>query len=63
MQQANVPGSAYWLRHTYAQNLMEAKTSIFEIRDMLGHERIETTKRYLRAHIKLMRGVLLDETF
>jgi len=62
MQRADVPGSAYWLRHTYAQNLLEAGTSVFEIRDMLGHTRIENTKEYLRVHIKLMRELILDES-
>lgn len=37
MRKAGTPGSAYWLRHTYAQNLLEAEASIFEIREMLGH--------------------------
>jgi integrase/recombinase XerD len=61
MHEAGVPGTPYSLRHTYAQNLLEAGTSIFEIRDMLGHTRIETTKAYLSIDIKLMREVILDE--
>lgn len=63
MRRAGVEGSAYWLRHTYAQNLLEAGTSIFEIRDMLGHTRIESTRQYLRVHINLMRELILDEPF
>jgi len=62
MRQANVPGSAYQLRHTYAQNLLEAGLSVFEIKQMLGHEKIESTKSYLQVHIQLMREVLFDET-
>jgi len=62
MREAGVPGSAYWLRHTYAQNLLEAGLSIYEIQLMLGHDRIESTKPYLHIHIKLMREVLFDET-
>jgi len=62
MREAKVPGSAYWLRHTYAQNLLEAGVSIFEIKHMLGHNRIESTNSYLHVHIKLMREVLFDET-
>jgi len=54
--------SAYWLRHTYAQNLLEAGVSIYEIKEMLGHDSIESTKKYLHIHIKLMRKVLFDET-
>ena len=62
MRQAKVPGSAYQLRHTYAQNLLEAGLSVFEIKQMLGHEKIESTKSYLQVHIQLMREVLFDET-
>jgi len=62
MRKAGTPGSAYWLRHTYAQNLLEAKASIFEIKEMLGHDRIQTTSRYLKIHITMMREVLFNET-
>ena len=63
MKNATLPSTAYWLRHTYAQNLLEAGCSIFEIKEMLGHDRIESTKLYLHVHLKLMRKVLFDETF
>lgn len=62
MHKADVPGSAYWLRHTYAQNLLEADASIFEIKEMLGHDRIQTTSRYLRIHFTMMRKVLFNES-
>jgi integrase/recombinase XerD len=56
-----VDASAYWLRHTYAQNLLETGASIFEIKEMLGHDLIETTRRYIHIHTSLMREVLFDE--
>ena len=62
MRQAAPCSSAYWLRHTYAQNLLEAGVSIYEIKEMLGHDSIESTKKYLHIHITLMRKVLFDET-
>jgi site-specific recombinase XerD len=62
MHKAGLPASAYWLRHTYAQNLLETNTSIFEIKEMMGHDRIQTTQRYLHIHTRLMREVLFDET-
>lgn len=62
MRKANIAASAYWLRHTYAQNLLEQEASIFEIKEMLGHDRIQTTQRYIHINIKLMREVLFDET-
>lgn len=62
MRQAGLCGTAYWLRHTYAQNLLEAGASVYEIKEMLGHDRIESSKSYLHIHTKLMREVLFDET-
>ncbi len=62
MHLAGLSASAYWLRHSYAQNLLEAKTSIFEIKEMMGHDRLQTTRRYLHIHTRLMREVLFDET-
>ena len=59
---AGIPYSAYGLRHTYAQNLLEAGLSLYEIKEMMGHDSIESTKKYLHVHIKLMREVLFDET-
>jgi site-specific recombinase XerD len=63
MQKANLDATAYWLRHTYAQNLLESGASIFEIKEMMGHDRIQSSKRYLHIHTKLMREVICDETF
>ena len=63
MQKAGLPEEAtsYWLRHTHAQYLLEAGFSVFEIKEMLGHDDIEATNRYLHIHIKLMRRVILGE--
>jgi len=61
MKEAGLSSSAYWLRHTYAQNLLERGVSIFEIKEMLGQDKIESTKNYLHIHIKLMRKVLFNE--
>jgi site-specific recombinase XerD len=61
MQRASVPGKPYWLRHTYAQNLLESGASLFEIKEMLGHDSIKSTKRYLHIDVQLMREVLLDD--
>jgi integrase/recombinase XerD len=62
IKQAGLKASAYWMRHTYAQNMLEAGASVFEIKEMLGHDKIESTKSYLRVHIQMMRKVLFDET-
>lgn len=62
MKQAGLNATAYWLRHSYAQNLLEAGASIFDIKEMLGHDKIESTKKYLCVHTRLMREVLFDET-
>lgn len=61
IRKAGLSGTAYWLRHTYAQNLLEAGVSIYEIKEMLGHDYIDSTEKYLHVHMKLMRRVLFDE--
>ena len=62
MRELNLPSTAYWLRHTYGQNLLEAGRSIYEIKEMMGHKNIESTRKYLHIHINLMRKVIFDET-
>jgi len=62
MHKNNLRASAYWLRHSYAQNLLESGASIYEIKEMMGHKNIDSTRKYLSIHINLMREVILDET-
>lgn len=62
MKTAGLLSTTYWLRHTYAQNLLESGASVFEVKEMLGHDDIESTKQYLHVHIQLMRQVLFNET-
>jgi site-specific recombinase XerD len=62
MKQAGLSSSAYWLRHTYAQNLLKIGRSIFEIKEMLGHHNIQSSQAYLHIDTELMRKVLFDET-
>lgn len=62
MKKAGLEATAYWLRHTYAQNILENGGSIFEVKEMLGHDHIESSKKYLHIHITMMREVLFNET-
>ncbi len=62
LRAAGLPGTGYWLRHTFAQNMLEAGAGIFEIKEMMGHSIIDSTKVYLSIHKELMRRVLFDET-
>jgi integrase/recombinase XerD len=62
MKRAGLPFSAYSLRHTYAQNLLHMGLSIYEIKEMLGHDNIHSTQKYLHIHVDLMRKVLFHET-
>lgn len=62
LRSAGIDATAYWLRHTYAQNLLETGAKIFEIKEMLGHDSIESTGKYLSIHTALMRKVLFDES-
>jgi integrase/recombinase XerD len=61
MQTAGLNATPYWLRHTYAQHLLQAGASIYQIKEMLGHRHIESSRRYLHIHTDLMREVILDE--
>jgi site-specific recombinase XerD len=63
IRKAGLSGTAYWLRHSYAQNLLEAGSTIYEIKEMMGHESIDAAENYLHIHIKLMRKVIFDEEF
>jgi integrase/recombinase XerD len=62
MQKNNLSASTYWLRHSYAQNLLESGASIYEIKEMMGHKSIDSTRKYLSIHINLMREIILNET-
>jgi site-specific recombinase XerD len=62
MKRAGLSSSGYWLRHTYAQNLLETGRSIYEIKEMLGHQSIQSSHRYIYIHTELMRKVLFNET-
>ncbi len=62
MKKTGLSSSAYWLRHTYAQNLLGIGRSIYEIKEMMGHENIQSTQRYLHVDTERMRKVLFDET-
>jgi site-specific recombinase XerD len=61
MKQSGLLSPPYSLRHTYAQNLLNTGATIYEIKEMLGHENIQSTKRYITIDIELMRKVLFDE--
>ena len=61
MYKAGLNASTYWLRHSYSQHLLSAGASIYEIKEMLGHRHIESTRKYLHIHTNLMREVILDE--
>jgi site-specific recombinase XerD len=62
MKKAGLAASGYWLRHTYAQNLLQTGRSIYEIKEMLGHDNIESTGVYLHINTEHMRKVLFNET-
>ncbi len=62
MRENNLPANTYWLRHSFAQNMLESGASIYEIKEMMGHKSIDSTKKYLSIHINLMREIVLDET-
>jgi site-specific recombinase XerD len=62
LHKVNLSASSYWLRNTYAKNMMEQGASTFEIKKLLDYKSIQTAERYLQIHVKLMRKVLFNET-
>jgi site-specific recombinase XerD len=62
MRKAGLDATTYWLRHSYAQHLLHIGSSIYEIKEMMGHENIQSTQRYLHIHTEMMRKVIFDET-
>jgi integrase/recombinase XerC len=51
-RQIGVPDlTPHWLRYTFAKRLERSGVPIETIRDLLGHESIETTRRYLRSSL------------
>ena len=63
MRKAGLGATTYWLRHSYAQQLLHIGRSIYEIKEMMGHESIQSTQRYLHIDTERMRKVIFDETF
>jgi len=61
MHTAGLSSTPYWLRHSYAQHLLSSGASIYEIKEMLGHRHIESSRKYLHIHTDMMREVILDE--
>lgn len=51
-RQIGVPDlTPHWLRYTFAKRLERSGQALETIRDLLGHESIETTRRYLRSSL------------
>jgi len=61
MHSVGLKASPYWLRHSYAQHLLSAGASVYEIKEMLGHDHIDSSRKYLHIHTDLMREVIVDE--
>ena len=55
-RKAGVKASSHQLRHTMATQLLNADMDLVSIQDLLGHERIGTTERYIKvSNLKVMR--------
>jgi site-specific recombinase XerD len=62
IRKAGLGATTYWLRHSYAQQLLHIGRTIYEIKEMMGHQSIQSTQRYLHIHTEMMRKVLFNET-
>ncbi len=60
--ESHVPDlTPHWLRYTFAKRLEQHGAAIEQIRDLLGHASIETTRRYLSASFDELQSLV--ETF
>lgn len=50
--------SPHWLRHSKAMHLLQAGVNLVYIRDVLGHESVQTTEIYARADSKQKREAI-----
>lgn len=58
-QRISIPDlTPHWLRYTAAKRLEQTGSTIEEIRDFLGHNSIETTRRYLRSSMEQMQAAV-----
>jgi integrase/recombinase XerD len=48
----------HWLRYTFAKKLEQSGVAIDTIRDLLGHNSIETTRRYLRSSMEELQSAV-----
>jgi len=57
--QIRVPDlTPHWLRYTFAKRLERNGNPIETIRDLLGHDSIETTRRYLRSSLEELQSAV-----
>ena len=58
-RQIHVPDlTPHWLRYTFAKRLERNGTALATICDLLGHESIETTRRYLRSSLEELQSAV-----
>lgn len=57
----DLPGhNVYRLRHTFAMRLLGRGVGVKAIGDLLGHRSLESTCKYLRLQVDVLRGVALE---
>jgi len=52
------PVTLHWLRHSYATHLLESRTDLRYIQELLGHSSSKTTEIYTHVSTKTIQNII-----
>jgi integrase/recombinase XerD len=57
LAESNITVTLYWLRHSYATHLLEGRTDLRYIQEILGHKSSKTTEIYTYVSTKQIQKI------